>query len=41
LDRSRTLAPTLVARVGLRNILVHGYERVDLGLVRDLVEDRL
>lgn len=27
--------------VGFRNILVHGYASVDLGVVRDVVEHRL
>ena len=27
--------------VGFRNILVHGYEEVDLGIVRDIVENKL
>ena len=27
--------------IGFRNILVHGYETVDLAIVRDVVEHRL
>ena len=27
--------------VGFRNILVHGYELVDAGIVREVVEERL
>jgi uncharacterized protein YutE (UPF0331/DUF86 family) len=45
LARSGWLSPDL-ARVmrdmaGFRNVVVHGYERVDLRLVRDIVEHRL
>jgi uncharacterized protein YutE (UPF0331/DUF86 family) len=45
LSRSGWLSPDL-ARVmrdmaGFRNVVVHGYERVDLRLVRDIVEHRL
>lgn len=35
------LAATLRNMVGFRNILVHGYEDVDLAVVRDIVEHRL
>ena len=35
------LAATLRNMVGFRNILVHGYDDVDLGVVRDVVEHRL
>ncbi len=34
-------AETMFKIVGLRNILVHGYANVDLGVVRDVVEHRL
>jgi uncharacterized protein YutE (UPF0331/DUF86 family) len=36
-----TLAGPLRAMVGLRNILVHGYQSVNLDLVRDVIEHRL
>ena len=26
---------------GFRNVLVHGYDTVDLGVVRDILENRL
>lgn len=35
------LAPRLRAMARFRNLLVHGYAHVDLGIVRDLVETRL
>jgi uncharacterized protein YutE (UPF0331/DUF86 family) len=35
------LAPTLVAMVGFRNVVVQGYERVDLEVMRRLVDERL
>ena len=35
------LAETCERMAGLRNILVHGYQTVDLGVVRDVVENRL
>lgn len=35
------LAATLRNMAGFRNILVHGYGDVDLGIVRDIVENRL
>jgi len=35
------LAATLRAAVGFRNILVHGYAGVDLGVVRDILENHL
>ena len=38
---SGALAPTLRDMVGFRNILVHGYETVDLEIVRDVVENHL
>jgi uncharacterized protein YutE (UPF0331/DUF86 family) len=34
-------AETMFKIVGFRNILVHGYASVDLGVVRDVVEHRL
>ena len=37
----RPLADTLRRMVGFRNVLVHGYDDVDLGVVRDVVEHRL
>lgn len=36
-----SLAGTLRNMVGFRNILVHGYDDVDLAVVRDIVEHRL
>jgi uncharacterized protein YutE (UPF0331/DUF86 family) len=35
------LAARMQSMVGFRNILVHEYETVDLGIVRDIVEHRL
>ncbi len=35
------VATPLRSVVGFRNILVHGYETVDLGIVEDIVEHRL
>jgi uncharacterized protein YutE (UPF0331/DUF86 family) len=35
------MAETMFRIVGFRNILVHGYASVDLGVVRDVVEHRL
>lgn len=35
------LARTLSAMAGFRNVLVHGYDTVDLGIVRDVLEHRL
>lgn len=35
------LADTLARMVGFRNVIVHGYEVVDLAIVRDVVEHRL
>ena len=35
------LAASLRNMAGLRNILVHGYDTVDLAIVRDVVEHRL
>lgn len=37
----KPLAETMFKIVGFRNILVHGYANVDLGIVRDVVEHRL
>ena len=37
----RQLADTMCAIVGFRNILVHGYQAVDLKIMRDVVENRL
>lgn len=36
-----SLADTIRRMVGFRNILVHGYETVDVAIVRDIVEHRL
>jgi uncharacterized protein YutE (UPF0331/DUF86 family) len=38
---SHELADTMSAMAGFRNILVHGYQSVDLEIVRDVVENRL
>jgi len=35
------LATTLRSMVGFRNVLVHGYDDIDLTVVRDVVENRL
>jgi len=35
------LADALSAMAGFRNVLVHGYDTVDLDIVRDVVEHRL
>ena len=35
------LADTLRKMVGFRNVLVHGYDDVDLGVVEDVLEHRL
>jgi uncharacterized protein YutE (UPF0331/DUF86 family) len=35
------LAEIIRRMVGFRNILVHGYETVDVAIVRDIVEHRL
>jgi uncharacterized protein YutE (UPF0331/DUF86 family) len=35
------LASTLRKMVGFRNVLVHGYDNVDLGVVEDVLEHRL
>jgi len=35
------LAATLRQMVGFRNVLVHGYDDVDLAIVRDVVEHKL
>ena len=36
-----SLAETIQRMVGFRNILVHGYETVDVKIVQDIVEHRL
>jgi uncharacterized protein YutE (UPF0331/DUF86 family) len=45
LERGGIVAPALAATlrrmVGFRNVVVHGYDTVDLGIVRDVVENRL
>jgi uncharacterized protein YutE (UPF0331/DUF86 family) len=45
LERGGIVAPPLAATlrrmVGFRNVVVHGYDTVDLGIVRDVVENRL
>lgn len=45
LERHGWLGPELAARLrdmaGFRNVLVHGYETVDLGIVEDVVRHRL
>jgi uncharacterized protein YutE (UPF0331/DUF86 family) len=38
---SDQLASTMRAIVGFRNILVHGYQTVDLDIMRDVVENHL
>jgi uncharacterized protein YutE (UPF0331/DUF86 family) len=35
------LSTTMRRMVGFRNILVHGYDTVDLSIVRDVLEHRL
>ena len=35
------LAPKLQAMAGFRNVVVHGYAEVDLGVVEDVVRNRL
>lgn len=35
------LAATMERMAGFRNILVHGYQEVDVGILRDVVEHRL
>lgn len=35
------LAETLRSMAGFRNVLVHGYDAVDLGIVREVVAERL
>ena len=35
------LATVVRRMVGLRNVLVHGYDTVDVGVVREIVEERL
>lgn len=37
----RELSRELVKMAGFRSILVHGYDSVDLAIVRDIVENRL
>jgi uncharacterized protein YutE (UPF0331/DUF86 family) len=37
----RPLAESLGRMVGFRNVLVHGYDDVDLGVVQDVVTNRL
>ena len=32
---------TMRDMAGFRNLVVHGYENVDLGIVRDIVENQL
>lgn len=43
--RAKILEPAFATRlsamVGFRNILVHGYDSVDLAILRDVVENRL
>ena len=36
-----TLSSRLQAMAGFRNVLVHGYDSVDLAIVRDVLEHRL
>jgi uncharacterized protein YutE (UPF0331/DUF86 family) len=38
---SPTLMETMRDMAGFRNFVVHGYENVDLGIVRDIVENQL
>lgn len=38
---SSELAETMKRMTGFRNVLVHGYQAVDLAIVRDIVERRL
>ena len=38
---SSSLGESLVRMVGFRNVLVHGYDDVDLGIVEDTVRNRL
>ncbi len=38
---SLELAETMQKMTGFRNIVVHGYQRVDLLILRDIVENRL
>jgi uncharacterized protein YutE (UPF0331/DUF86 family) len=38
---SAPLTATMRDMVGFRNVLVHGYDTVDLAIVRDVVENRL
>ena len=38
---SGSLAATLANMAGFRNILVHGYDAVDLAIVRDVVDNHL
>jgi uncharacterized protein YutE (UPF0331/DUF86 family) len=35
------LTTTMKAMTGFRNVLVHGYQSVDLAIVRDIVDYRL
>ncbi len=35
------LTETMRQMAGFRNIIVHGYQRVDVGIMRDIVEHRL
>lgn len=45
LERGGLVAPPLAATlrrmVGFRNVIVHGYDTVDLAIVRDVLENRL
>ena len=36
-----TMVPVMRAMVGFRNVVVHEYDDVDLGVVRDVVENHL
>lgn len=38
---SADLLPVLQSMAGLRNILVHGYRRIDNGVVQDVIQNRL